>query len=137
MRLERCVLLTLDDGWLVGESRNTTRCSCPLAGGTMSGMPGWLAGDEHDDADVAPDGLRGGSGGGGGDATSVSALDGVGLAMSTGDECCVTSDRLRAGNGGGTSQPKLSQPPPSAAPGGRLTRPALPERAAVPPKCAD
>lgn len=104
----------------------------------MSGMPSGLAGDEHDEDD---DGLRGGRGGGGGE-TGVSAPVGVTAGVPTGelrcgDECCETSDRLRAGNGGGTSQPRLSHPPPSAAPGGRLTRPALPERLAVLPKCAD
>lgn len=82
-------------------------------------MPDAVAAEEEDDEeeeqeeDEAVEGLRGGSGGGGDEGVSL----GTGLDMMSGDELCETNERLRAGNGGGTSHPRLSHPPPSAAPG--------------------
>ena len=98
--------------------------------------------EEEQEEDEAVEGLRGGSGGGGDEGVSP----GIGAGLEdriNGDELCETNERLRAGNGGGTSHPKLSQPPPSTAPGGRwdirLPLPLLPERPTDTPlgKCAD
>lgn len=100
-------------------------------------MPDTAAAEEEDDEeeeqeeDEAVEGLRGGSGGGGEEGVSLGTVGTDGLAKMSGEELCETNERLRTGNGGGTSHPKLSHPPPSAAPG-RWSRLLL-ERPSPPP----
>ena len=87
--------------------------------------------EEEQEEDEAVEGFRGGRGGGGDEGVSP----GTGLDRINGDELCDTNERLRAGSGGGTSHPRLSQPPPSAAPGRWIRLPLLllPERPTPPP----
>ena len=143
-RREAAVLLTVPDAFAAGlGSRNPG----PGPGGTSSGTVDEDVVDVTDEDEADEGLRGGSGGGGGDDATAAAAAaavdeaeaaavgetatlavavgeatvslsaDGDDGVVSAGDEHWVTSERLRAGSGGGTSQPRLSQPPPSAAPG--------------------